>query len=112
MSNKKLIGILVFLFFGLILFFYCFIPKPSLVFIDMQKIMAQPAALLAKTDLSPTTQQHVLKRYAAYLPEVIKQYGDAHQVTIISASVVSNQGRQDISDFIIAETLAQVRKNA
>lgn len=92
-----------------------FVLKPQeqrIAFIDMQRALATPAKLIAKTSLHKEVQQRILKRYASELSSVIKAYGKEKNLTIVSGILLTNQGGLDITDAIVAITLKKVRENA
>ncbi len=83
--------------------------RNNVAFIDMQRVMSQPATLLSKTKATHQKQQEILKVYASNLSEVIRDYGKSHKLTIISANVLSNYGGLDITDEIISLGLNKVK---
>lgn len=84
------------------IFFIC--NKPKLVVIDMTRVIQIPAAQLARSTLSPAAQGQLMTRFTKRLPEVIQAYSVSHHVTIISAQVLAQHNRLDITRDIIKET--------
>ena len=87
-------------------------PQSSLVVLDMQRAIQEPAERLAHSTLSETMQQKAIKRYTDVLPEVIRKYATAHHATIISAQVLSSHNHTDITQAIILQTLSRIKHEA
>jgi conjugal transfer pilin signal peptidase TrbI len=90
----------------------CFIwqskTSSCLAIVDMQRLLNQPAVLLAQSKLSETAQKKLLKRYTALLPQVLTEYGKVHQLTLITATVITG-GTLDVTDEVIEETLERLK---
>jgi hypothetical protein len=78
--------------------------RDQLVFLDMKKVIAVPVALAAKK-LSKPEQASFVQHYTKALPDTIAAYGQAHHVTIVAASVLSANHKQDITNAIIQANL-------
>jgi len=82
--------------------------SPNFAVVDMQRLLNQPAVLMSQSKLSQDEQKAVLQRYAEILPKVLIHYGQSHQLTLISATVITT-GAADVTDEIIDLTLDKLR---
>ncbi|HEM6962641.1 TPA: TrbI F-type domain-containing protein [Legionella pneumophila] len=87
---------------------YMLKPSPKFAVVDMQRLLNQPAVLMSQSKLSQDEQKAVLQRYAEILPKVLIHYGQSHQLTLISATVITT-GAADVTDEIIDLTLDKLR---
>lgn len=83
----------------------------SVVFLDMQRALSKPAILLGKTKMDKKAQEKIMKAYAASLSGVIREYGQAHGLTIVSANLLGSFGGADITDEIISIALKKVGRH-
>ena len=83
--------------------------QPRLVVVDMERVIQRPSEMLSRSKISEKAQQKIMQRYAAVLPKVISEYGEAHGVTVLSCKVLVSQSHNDISNIIIEQTLARLK---
>lgn len=89
---------------------YCFGKShQTVVFIDMNKAITQPAKMLAKSRLSPKRQQALLASYSSKLSGVISDYGKTHHVTVVAGSVLYKSNDSDITNRVITQTLERIQ---
>ncbi|OGV48404.1 MAG: hypothetical protein A3F46_01120 [Legionellales bacterium RIFCSPHIGHO2_12_FULL_42_9] len=86
--------------------------QPRLVVVDMARVVQRPSEMLSRSNLSEKAQQKIMQRYAAALPKVISEYGEAHGVTVLSCKVLVSQSHNDISNIIIEQTLSRLKHDA
>lgn len=99
-----LIGVLV------LMALYIGFKRPSpLHVVDMNRAIQIPSTMLAHSKLSKAQQATLMSRFSSRLPEVIKEYGQEHLVTIISATVLESHGGVDITNLIVARTIERVK---
>ncbi|HAU4159299.1 TPA: TrbI F-type domain-containing protein [Legionella anisa] len=95
---------------GLLLFLCSLVQsRPSLVVIDMTRAIQKPSLMLARSKLTEQEQLKIMSRFSALIPEVIKDYGASHQVTVISAPVLFGQNTQDVTDEIVEQTISRMK---
>jgi len=70
--------------------------------------------LLARSNLTHEEQLNIMDRFSRALPEVIKDYGRAHRVTLVSAPVLTGYKPSlvDVTDELIALTIARIKHEA
>lgn len=83
-------------------------PQP-LVVIDMNRAIQRPSLLLAHSKLTVEEQANIMKRFSKLLPEVIKDYGKSHEVSVIASQVLVNQNNIEITDAIVDLTIARMK---
>ena len=81
----------------------------KLVVVDMTRVIQEPALRLAHSKLSASAQNVLITRYTKLLPKVIEDYSALHQVTVISAKVLSSKNTLDITPVIINETIQRLK---
>lgn len=106
--NKRLIFGAVLLFAVTALAIWKVAYSSKLVVVDMKRVLNQPAVLLSRTKMSEHEQAQLLMQYSAVLPEILKNYGATHHVTLISAPVIIS-GSVDITDTIIELTFERLK---
>ncbi len=83
--------------------------KPNtIVVVDMQRLLNQPAVLLSQSHLSTVVQKNILKRYSSLLPNTLKEYGQLHKVTLITATVIHSE-HDDVTDEVISMALDRLK---
>ncbi len=65
--------------------------------------------MLAHSRLSQKAQLKIMTQYSALLPEIIKAYGQDHQVTVVSATVLASYSTVDITNVVVAQTIARMK---
>ena len=84
--------------------------KPSpLVVVDMNHAIQAPSMMLARSKLTADTQLKIMRRFSTLLPKVITEYGQAHRVTIVSATVLASHNNTDVTGEVIAATIARMK---
>jgi len=86
--------------------------QPRLVVVDMVRAIQVPASMLARSTMPDEKQAKLIARFSTLLPQVIKAYGEAHHVTVVGAHVLVSQGRVDITNTIIQQTLFRLKSDA
>lgn len=85
-----------------------------LLVVDMNRAIEAPSVMLARSKLTHEEQLKIMEHFSRTLPEVIKDYGASHQVTLVSASVLSNfkPSHVDVTDELIALTITRIKHEA
>ncbi|MBA2650224.1 MAG: TrbI F-type domain-containing protein [Legionella sp.] len=84
--------------------------KPEhLVVVDMSRVIQAPSMMLARSKLSEASQLEIMEKISKVLPKVIAEYGKSHGVTVIGATVLASQSEVDVTQEIIALTIARVK---
>ena len=80
----------------------------SFVILDMNRALLIPGARLSKSQMNTAQQKEIMHRYAVALPKVILDYGRAHHVMVIGASVLSSTNALDVTDEIATLALEKL----
>ena len=83
-------------------------PLP-LVVVDMNRAIQAPSVMLAHSKLTEKEQSYIIKRFSSLLPEVIKEYGASHGITVVGSSVLASHNAVDITDTIVELTIARMK---
>lgn len=84
--------------------------KPiPLVVVDMTRAIQKPSVMLARTKLTSDAQLKIMERFSKVLPNVIKEYGQTHRVTIISAPVLASLNTLDVTDEVVDLTITRMK---
>ena len=75
----------------------------------MNRAIQKPSLWLAHSKLTAAEQTRIMKRFSMFLPEVIKDYGRSHKVSVIASQVLVNQNNIDITDSIVDLTIARMK---
>lgn len=86
--------------------------QPHLVVVDVVRAVHVPSQMLARSKLSKDKQAALIARFTTLLPEVINDYGKAHHVTVVGATVFISQSHDDITNTIIQKTFARLKLDA
>jgi conjugal transfer pilin signal peptidase TrbI len=97
-------------FFLILVFarFFWHSPQP-LVVVDMNRAIQAPSVMLAHSKLTENEQSYIIKRFSALLPEVIKEYGASHGITVVGSSVLASHNSVDITNTIVELTIARMK---
>ena len=85
--------------------------RPLMV-VDMNRAIQKPSMILARSKLTVEEQANIMKQFSKLLPEVIKDYGASHQVSVIASQVLVNQNNMDITDSIVELTIARMKHDS
>jgi len=97
-------------FFLILIFVHFFWQKPpSLVVVDMNRAIQKPSLWLANSKLTKQAQSDIIRRFSALLPEIIKEYGSSHKVTVVGSTVLASNNLVDITDTIVELTIARMK---
>ncbi len=102
-------------FIGVLAGMFMMWPKPlPLLVVDMNRAIEAPSVLLARSKLTHEEQLNIIDRFSRALPEVIKDYGRSHRVTLVSAPVLTGYkpSQVDVTDELIALTIARIKHEA
>lgn len=83
-------------------------PTP-LVVVDMTRAVQSPSLMLARSKLTPDAQLKIMSRFSTLLPKIVKEYGQTHQVTVVSAAILASHNNVDVTNEIIALTIARMK---
>jgi len=83
-------------------------PTP-LVVVDMTRAVQSPSLMLARSKLTPDAQLKIMSRFSTLLPKIVKEYGQTHQVTVVSAAILVSYNNVDVTNEIIALTIARMK---
>lgn len=84
--------------------------KPTpLVVVDMTRAIQSPSLMLARSKLTSDAQLKIMGRFSTLLPKVIKEYGQAHRVTVVSATVLASHNNADVTNEVIALTISRMK---
>lgn len=83
------------------------IDNTKTVYVNVKAAVSIPVSLAAKK-FSREKQARFVKAYTAAVGTTIRDYGKAHHVTIIAGTILYAQAGRDITDTIIAQTLARL----
>jgi len=83
-------------------------PTP-LVVVDMTRAVQSPSLMLARSKLTPDAQLKIMSRFSTLLPKIVKEYGQKHQVTVVSAAILASHNNVDVTNEIIALTIARMK---
>lgn len=86
--------------------------QPKIAVIDMKRVIEIPSERLSRSKLTKDEQERVMKLFATHLPKVIKDYGKAHHLLIVSAPILVSQKNLDITNLMIHETVTRIKKDA
>ena len=112
-NQKSTVAIAIMLVGILSIAVVTYLRQPRLVVIDMTRAIQEPARRLSHSKLTEARQVKIMQRYAILLPDVIKSYGQNHQLTIISATVLAGKNnRLDITHDIIEQTIIRLKHDA
>jgi conjugal transfer pilin signal peptidase TrbI len=86
------------------------VQKPiPLVVVDMTRAIQKPSVMLTRTKLTSDAQLKIMERFSRVLPNVIKEYGQTHRVTIISATVLASHNTLDVTDEVVDLTISRMK---
>ena len=80
--------------------------RPNFVIVDMTRAIALPAKSLANSKLNKNKQAIFMTRFAKLLPKIIDTYAHDHHVMVISANILANPNKLDITYEVVKKTLA------
>lgn len=84
--------------------------KPApLVVVDMTRAIQAPSLMLARSKLTSDEQLKIMRRFSALLPGVIKEYGHTHRVTLVSATILASHNNVDVTNEVVALTIARMK---
>ena len=81
---------------------------PTIRVVDMRRVLAEPAARLARSTLSADAQGQFMMRFTKALPHVMEAYANAHACAIISAPVLAHHNELDITSLMVEQTMQRI----